>query len=146
MLSRGKKLALLQRLTVRIMLADEPKPTFAERHYSVQEVAEMWDLSPDAVRRIFSREPGVLVLESQTAPGKRRYRVLRIPESVAERVHRRCSNADTVPSPSQKLRAPARRPRISSVPLPSLGSRSTARPGGSTITQRDRLGRGGEAR
>ena len=34
----------------------------AERHYSVAEVSAMWNLSQDAVRKIFQNEPGVLVL------------------------------------------------------------------------------------
>ena len=65
-----------------------------ERHYSVSEVAEMWKLSPDTVRRLFQAEPGVLVLgEAERKYGKRsRYLTLRIPESVLERVHRRQSN------------------------------------------------------
>jgi transcriptional regulator GlxA family with amidase domain len=29
-----------------------------ERHYSVSEVAALWSLSRDSVRRIFRREPG----------------------------------------------------------------------------------------
>jgi hypothetical protein len=62
----------------------------SERHYSVAEVAALWSLSADAVRRLFEREPGVLVLESQK-PGIRKYRTFRIPQSVVERVHRRIS-------------------------------------------------------
>jgi predicted transcriptional regulator len=64
----------------------------AERHYTVTEIAKMWNLSTDAVRRLFEKEPGVLVLgHSQGRVHKRRYATLRIPESVAERVHRRNS-------------------------------------------------------
>jgi hypothetical protein len=78
---------------------DEQKPrppetrgVFAERHYTVIEIAEMWSLSKDAVRRLFAKEPGVVVLGStHTRGGKRRYRTLRIPESVVERVHKRSS-------------------------------------------------------
>jgi hypothetical protein len=58
-----------------------------ERHYSVSEVATLWRLSRDSVRRIFRREPGVLVIGD-------RYVTLRIPESVLERVHRKLSNGD----------------------------------------------------
>ncbi len=58
-----------------------------ERHYSVTDVAKLWGLSRDSVRRIFRREPGVMVIGD-------RYVTLRIPESVLERVHRRLSNAD----------------------------------------------------
>jgi hypothetical protein len=65
---------------------------FDERHYSVAEIASMWNLSKDAVRRIFESEPGVLVL-GDTSPRRRKrpYRTLRIPQSVVERVHSRCS-------------------------------------------------------
>jgi AraC-like DNA-binding protein len=56
-----------------------------ERHYSVTDVAKLWGLSRDSVRRLFRREPGVLVMGD-------RYVTLRIPESVLERVHRRLSN------------------------------------------------------
>ena len=60
-----------------------------ERHYSVGEVANLWALSRDSVRRLFRREPGVLAMGD-------RYVTLRIPESVLERVHRRLSNADDI--------------------------------------------------
>lgn len=62
---------------------------FAERHYSVKEVAALWSISPDAARRIFQNEPGVLALGDQSSPHRRRYTTLRIPESILERVHRR---------------------------------------------------------
>jgi hypothetical protein len=65
------------------------RPSFAERHYSVPEIAELWNLSSDAVRRLFQDEPGVLVLGGEGAPHKRRYTTLRVPESVLQRVHRR---------------------------------------------------------
>lgn len=65
-------------------------PPFAGRHYSPAEVAELWSLSVDSIRKIFENEPGVLVL-GNTAPrrGKRSYTTLRIPADVIERVHRR---------------------------------------------------------
>jgi len=62
---------------------------FAQRHYTVAEIAQLWELSADFVRRIFSNEPGVLVLGDEPRPGTRRYRTLRIPESVVARVHKR---------------------------------------------------------
>jgi hypothetical protein len=53
----------------------------------------MWSLSPDAARKIFQDEPGVLVLGALNPSHKRRYTTLRIPESVLQRVHRRLTNA-----------------------------------------------------
>lgn len=75
-------------------LAATPTPLvagaqFAERHYSVAEVAAMWNLSQDAIRKIFQNEPGVLILGGPGVAHKRRYTTLRIPESVLQRVHRR---------------------------------------------------------
>jgi hypothetical protein len=66
--------------------------SFTERHYSVAEVADLWNLGTDAVRRIFQNEPGVLVLGGNGAPHKRKYTTLRIPQSVLQRVHRRMTN------------------------------------------------------
>ena len=66
---------------------DVAEPAF-ERHYSVEELAELWKLSDDFIRRLFLREPGVVIFY-HARPGRRVYRTLRIPESVAQRVHRR---------------------------------------------------------
>src|SRR5450755_5016086 len=66
--------------------------SFSEHHYSVAEVSAMWSLSPDAARKIFQDEPGVLVLGALNPSHKRRYTTLRIPESVVQRVHRRLTN------------------------------------------------------
>jgi hypothetical protein len=59
-----------------------------ERHYSVDEVAALWGMSDDFVRRLFLHEPGVVIFHHHR-PGRRVYRTLRIPESVAQRVHTR---------------------------------------------------------
>ena len=59
-----------------------------ERLLTPAELADHWALSVDAVRRLFEGEPDVLVF-AQRRPGRRRYRTLRIPLSVAERVYRR---------------------------------------------------------
>jgi hypothetical protein len=64
-----------------------------ERHYSPAEVAELWNLSPEEVRRIFREEAGVLVIGNpKPRYGRRRYMTLRIPQHVLDRVHRRLSN------------------------------------------------------
>jgi len=64
---------------------------FAERHYSVLDIAETWGFSEDKVREMFENEPGVLIISDTKPRRKRRYRTLRIPESVAHRVHLRLS-------------------------------------------------------
>jgi hypothetical protein len=76
-----------------------PQGRFEECHFTVAQIGEMWTLSADVVRRLFEREPGVLVIADDALKrGKRRYRTLRIPHSVAERVHRRLSNPTLTPA------------------------------------------------
>jgi MarR-like DNA-binding transcriptional regulator SgrR of sgrS sRNA len=65
----------------------------AEKHYSVLELAELWNLSENTIRRIFENEPGVLKWGSKEGRFKRRYTTLRIPETVVLRVHRRLREA-----------------------------------------------------
>jgi hypothetical protein len=65
--------------------------THAERHYAVGEIATLWNLSSDKVRELFEQEPGVLVIGDRNPRGKRRYRTLRIPQTVVDRVHTRLS-------------------------------------------------------
>lgn len=60
-----------------------------ERHFAVNEIAELWAISHDTATRLFSNEPGVVVIKRPARKGKRLYRTLRIPQSVAERVYRR---------------------------------------------------------
>lgn len=63
-----------------------------EKHYSVSEIATMWQLSEDTVRKVFRDEPGVLRLGSGETRRKRGYVVLRVPESVLQKVHQtKCS-------------------------------------------------------
>jgi hypothetical protein len=67
-----------------------PRPGVAlEKHYSVPELAKLWELSERTIRRIFSGEPGVLQLIHEESRFKRGYSTLRVPESVVQRVHRR---------------------------------------------------------
>lgn len=59
---------------------------FREEHYSPAQLGKLWGLSADYIRRRFANEPGVVILRSEK-PGKRQYITLRIPASVAARVH-----------------------------------------------------------
>jgi hypothetical protein len=65
-------------------------PAF-ERHFTVAEVAALWELSHDAVRRLFRKEPGVVTFGTAIKGSKRRYTTMRIPESVLERVYKHYS-------------------------------------------------------
>ncbi len=65
----------------------------AEIHLEVKQVAALWGMSDEAVRKLFRDEPGVLKIGRQESQGcKRRKVTLRIPLSVVQRVHRRLSN------------------------------------------------------
>ena len=66
--------------------------SYMEQHFTPAELADRWNLSADVIRALFEREPGVLMIGDQVSShSKRRYRTMRIPGSVAERVHRRLS-------------------------------------------------------
>ena len=67
--------------------------TCAEKHYTVSELAELWNLSENTIRRIFENEPGVLKWGSREGRFKRRYTTLRIPETVLLRVHKQLREA-----------------------------------------------------
>ncbi len=58
-----------------------------ERHYTIPEIAKLWQLSDDKVREIFRHLPGVVKLGNPERRHKRGYITLRIPESVVQRVH-----------------------------------------------------------
>ena len=70
------------------MQASEQREPFEERHFTVPELAEMWNLSREFVPQVVQGEPGVTEWVRQQ-PGRRRYRVLRVPQSVAERLYNR---------------------------------------------------------
>lgn len=76
----------------------------AEQHYSPKDLAQRWGLSETKIRRLYEREPGVLRIgEPSHRVGrklKRSYITMRIPESVALRVHRRLSADGRRPSPA----------------------------------------------
>lgn len=57
-----------------------------ERHFSVGELASLWDLSEQTIR-MFAGEPGVIVWGHTESRFRRGYITMRIPESVVQRVH-----------------------------------------------------------
>ena len=65
----------------------------SERHYSVIEISKLWALSEKTVRKIFEREPGVILWGTEERLHKRAYRTLRVPETVLHRVHRKLRKA-----------------------------------------------------
>lgn len=65
--------------------------------YSVKELAFLWNVSPESIRRLFEREPGTLIFKIQASPGRRMYRNIRIPGHVALRVRTRSTVVPLVP-------------------------------------------------
>ena len=65
-----------------------PEPC-SEKHYTVQEIAELWAVSTDTVRRIFAHEPGVMRIGKPLTTRRRQYITIRVPASVFRRVHDR---------------------------------------------------------
>jgi hypothetical protein len=69
------------------------KSTFpSEPLLTVAEVAALWNLSVDWTRQLLENEPGVVIFGSN-GHGRRKYRTLRIPRSVVERVQKRLSRS-----------------------------------------------------
>ena len=64
----------------------------SEQHYTVQEIAETWAVSEMTVYRWFENEEGVMIFGSPETLNKRKRMSMRIPKSVAERVHQRLRN------------------------------------------------------
>ena len=63
----------------------------AAKHFSPSDLAKAWGVSVETVRSIFREEPGVVKLGKTGTKSRRGYFTLRIPQQVAERVHRRLS-------------------------------------------------------
>ncbi len=67
----------------------ETQPPLDSKYcYSVKELAFIWNMSDESIRRLFEDEPGVLIFKIQ-ATGRRIYRTIRIPGNVALRVQNR---------------------------------------------------------
>jgi hypothetical protein len=58
-----------------------------EQHFSPSALGELWGLSPDFIRDRFRGEPGVVCIDRPETLHKQGYQTLRIPRSVAARVH-----------------------------------------------------------
>jgi hypothetical protein len=65
----------------------ESKLAVFERHFTPQELGEVWGLSARFVRELFRNESGVLMIDRPEKMHKRAYASIRIPESVAIRVY-----------------------------------------------------------
>lgn len=64
---------------------ENPALGAADKHYTPQELAVLWGVDVETIRNIFREEPGVLKISNAS----KLRTTLRIPQGVAERVHRR---------------------------------------------------------
>ena len=62
-----------------------------ERHYAPADLAKAWGVNTDLIRDVFRDQPGVLRFANPATRTKRGYTTIRIPESVAQRVHTKLS-------------------------------------------------------
>ncbi|MGB2590958.1 MAG: hypothetical protein WAJ96_09935 [Candidatus Acidiferrum sp.] len=58
-----------------------------EKHYTVTEIAKLWQFSIDTIRALFRNRPGVLKVGTGETRKKRAYISIRIPESILQQVH-----------------------------------------------------------
>lgn len=68
---------------------DTPQTPATERHYTIREIADMWNISYQTARRMFQDQPGVLAFSMRRMCGQGKPHVtLRVPASVLEKFHR----------------------------------------------------------
>jgi hypothetical protein len=62
---------------------------FIEKHYRIAELAGIWGIGRETVRKIVKDEPGVIQIRQGR---KKTHTTYSVPESVARRIHSRMSN------------------------------------------------------
>ncbi len=60
--------------------------SFAEKHYRVSDLAELWGLGRETVRKLVKDDPGVIKIRMGR---KRAHTVYSVPESAVRRIHTR---------------------------------------------------------
>jgi hypothetical protein len=71
------------------MSEQTPNVTGIEKHYRYKELKLITGFSDRSLRRLFEREPGVVVLPHEICRNRKKYQTVSIPESVVQRVLRR---------------------------------------------------------
>jgi len=66
----------------------EPQLAF-EKHYRISDLARMWSLGRETVRRLVKDEPGVVKISMGR---KKSHTLYSVPESAAHRIHTRLLN------------------------------------------------------
>jgi hypothetical protein len=84
-ITRVKPMHRTERNTINFMVPDD---TF-EKHYRIGDLAEMWSLGRETIRKMLVDEPGVIKVRM----GRRKtHTTYSVPASVAERIHKRLSD------------------------------------------------------
>ena len=68
------------------MASDRTRAEVVEKALTVVEAASITGLSPQTITRMFEKEKGVIILSRPEKMHKRRYRSIRIPRAVFDRV------------------------------------------------------------
>jgi hypothetical protein len=63
-----------------------PDTSYAEKHYRVGELAELWGLGRETIRLIVKDEPGVIKIRFGR---KKAHTTYSVPQSVVQRIHNR---------------------------------------------------------
>jgi hypothetical protein len=71
--------------------APKAEGTAFERHYRIEQLARIWGLGRETIRRLVKDEPGVIKIRLGR---KKAHTFYSVPESVARRIHTRLLNAD----------------------------------------------------
>ena len=70
--------------------------TTFERHYRIADLARLWGLGRETVRKLVKDDPGVVKVRMGR---KKAHTIYSVPVSAAHRIHTRLLNATTVRSP-----------------------------------------------
>jgi hypothetical protein len=63
--------------------------SYSEKHFRVGELAELWGLGRETVRKLVKDDPGVIKIRTGR---KKAHTVYSVPESAAQRIHTRLLN------------------------------------------------------
>jgi hypothetical protein len=66
-----------------------PDLSFAERHYRIGELAELWKLGRETVRLLVKDDPGVIKIKQGR---KKAHTTYSVPESIAAKIHTRLTS------------------------------------------------------
>ena len=66
-------------------------PSALEKHYAIGDLATLWRLGRETVRKLVKDDPGVLKIQMGRKKSNTHYSV---PESVAQRIHTRLLNGN----------------------------------------------------